>query len=387
MRRLALALAMFVLAACGERASAPQQAGAQATPALPSAVGGGPAPAEAPTAGDDGFAPVVPGRPLSFPAVHGAHPAFRTEWWYVTGWLEDEQGRPLGFQVTFFRSRTGADPANPSRFSPQQILFAHAAVSDPQEGRLIHDQRTARAGFGLAEAKVGDADVVIDDWRLRRDADGTIRTRTGGEAFALDLTLAPTQPVLPQGEAGFSRKGPLPSQASWYYSLPQLKVSGTLTRGRRAQAVTGTAWLDREWSSTLLDPAAVGWDWTGLNLPDGGALMAFQVRDAEGRALWAGGSLRGADGSLVRFASGDVRFTALRRWRSPRTGGDYPVSQEVAVRTPAGERRWRLSPLMDDQELDSRASGGPIYWEGAVSAPDGARGYLELTGYVQALRL
>ena len=32
--------------------------------------------------------PVVrPGISLRFPADHSAHPAFRTEWWYVTGWL------------------------------------------------------------------------------------------------------------------------------------------------------------------------------------------------------------------------------------------------------------------------------------------------------------
>jgi predicted secreted hydrolase len=145
--------------------------------------------------------------------------------------------------------------------------------------------------------------------------------------------------------------------------------------------------MDREWSSTLLDPRAVGWDWTGLNLPDGGALMAFQVRAADGTPLWAGGTLRAADGRTRRFAPGEVRFTAVRRWRSPRTGGVYPVEQEVAVALPGGERRWRLTPLMDDQELDSRASGGPVYWEGAVQAPDGARGYLELTGYVGALKL
>ncbi|MFC3076546.1 lipocalin-like domain-containing protein [Phenylobacterium terrae] len=387
MRRLLLALAVLALAACSDPDEAAEpQAENGSSPALPAAVGG--APADPPQAGGDGgFAPVTPGRPLSFPADHGAHPAFRTEWWYVTGWLQDERGRPLGFQVTFFRSRTGADPANPSLFSPQQVLFAHAAVSDPEVGRLIHDQRIARAGFGLAEAKVGDADLVIDDWRLWRAPDGSFRTTVGGEAFALTLTLAPTQPELLQGEAGFSRKGPQASQASWYYSLPQLKAAGELRRGRQVQKVTGQAWLDREWSSTLLDPRAVGWDWTGLNLPDGGALMAFQVRDAQGGALWAGGSLRTADGRIVRFAPQDVRFAPLRRWRSPRTGGVYPVEQEVAVRTPEGERRWRLSPLMDDQELDSRASGGPIYWEGAVTSQDGARGYLELTGYVGTLRL
>ena len=150
--------------------------------------------------------------------------------------------------------------------------------------------------------------------------------------------------------------------------------------------MTGSAWLDREWSSTLLDPKAVGWDWVGLNLDDGSALMAFQVRDAAGKALWAGGSLRGKDGAVTRFTPDMVRFGAERLWRSPRTGGRYPVERSVTVRLPQGERRWMLKPLFDDQELDSRAAGGPIYWEGAVTT-QGGRGYLELTGYVSPMKL
>ena len=331
--------------------------------------------------------PVVrPGAALRFPADHGAHPQFRTEWWYVTGWLDAGDGRPVGFQVTFFRTRPAVDQANPSAFAARQILFAHAALSDPAVGRLLHDQRDARTGFGLAQASTTDADIVLFDWRLKRGLDGAFRTQVSGKEFALDLLLAPTQPVLAQGEGGYSRKGPDPADASYYYSLPQLRVSGVMRRGRRAAKVTGTAWMDREWSSAMLGPGAVGWDWTGLNLDDGGALMAFQVRGATGQPLWAGGSLRTRGGATVRFAPGEVRFESLRSWRSPRTGAIYPVQRRISVRLPGGVRSWTLRPLFDDQELDSRSAGGPVYWEGAVQA-EGARGYLELTGYVAPLKL
>jgi len=326
-----------------------------------------------------------PGVALRFPADHGAHPEHRTEWWYVTGWLRTPQGEDLGFQVTFFRTRADVDQANPSAFSPRQVLFAHAALSDPKAGRLAHDQRVARAGFGLAEARVGDADIAIDDWRLWRGRDGRFRTRVAGDGFALALAFTPSQPPLLQGQAGFSRKGPQAEQASYYYSLPHLAVSGTLTRRRRAVAVTGEGWMDREWSSSILGGGAVGWDWTGINLDGGGALMAFRVRDAKGAALWAGGALREAGRTMI-LAPGDVAFTPLRRWRSPRTGAVYPVEQALSVRLPQGERRWRIRPLFDDQELDSRAGGGPVYWEGAARV-EGGRGYLELTGYVAPLQM
>ncbi len=134
-------------------------------------------------------------------------------------------------------------------------------------------------------------------------------------------------------------------------------------------------------------PGAAGWDWAGINLADGGALMAFRMRDQGGRALWAGGTLRSADGRVRSFAADEVRFDALRSWRSPRTGAAYPVAMKIA----AGDLVLTLEPLIDDQELDSRASTGTIYWEGAVRAAiagrEAGRGYLELTGYVAPLRL
>lgn len=329
---------------------------------------------------------VVAGHILRFPHDHGAHPEFRTEWWYVTGRLTTAAGKTMGFQVTFFRSRPAIDQDNPSRFAPRQLLFAHAAIADPEHGRLLHDQRVARAGFGLADARSGDADVWIDDWRYSRDHAG-YRTIIAAREFELHLDLKPTQAVMLQGESGFSRKGPSPEQASYYYSEPQLAVSGRLQYAGREEPVQGRAWMDHEWSTAYLDPAAAGWDWTGINLDDGGALMLFRIRAADGRTLWAGGTLREPSGAARTFAANDVLFEPLRHWRSARTGATYPV----AMRVSAAGVAWELEPVMDDQELDSRASTGAVYWEGAVAARRGGRiaglGYLELTGYFKPLRL
>jgi len=331
--------------------------------------------------------PVVqPGRTFAFPADHGAHPAFRTEWWYVTGWLRTKAGKDLGFQVTFFRTRPGIGDANPSRFAPRQILFAHAALSDPATGHLLHGERAARAGFGVAQARIGDTDVRLRDWRIVRRPDGHFATTVSTPDFTLTLNLAPRQGVMLQGSRGYSQKGPKPEQASYYYSLPHLAASGSLTRGGRADPVAGEAWLDREWSSDYLGGAATGWDWTGLNLDDGGALMAFRIRRADGGTVWAGGSLRRKDGTLTRFLPGDVELEPLARWRSPRTSAVYPVGQRLTVRLPEGTRSFALRPLFADQELDARRSGMPVYWEGAVRT-DGGRGYLELTGYADRLKM
>jgi predicted secreted hydrolase len=334
-----------------------------------------------------------PATPLRFPRDFGAHPESRTEWWYVTGALDAGERSAIGFQVTFFRVSTSLGGAEASRFAARQLLFAHAAVSDLAQGKLRHDQRIARAGFGIAEASVDDTAVEIGDWRLDRSAaDGASRYRaraTGDAAgFAFDLALDTTQPVLLQGQAGTSRKGPRREQFSRYYSEPQLAAHGSLSLDGRTYAVAGRAWLDHEWSDAYLDPAASGWDWIGINLDDGGALMAFRIRRPDGSTLWSGGSHRARDGAVRDFADGEVVFTPKRTWTSAATGTRYPVEWQVV--TPVGAHTVRA--LQDDQELDSRASTGTIYWEGLSLLLDGAgrrvgRGYLEMTGYAARLVL
>jgi predicted secreted hydrolase len=332
------------------------------------------------------FATVTPGKSLAFPGDFGAHPDFRTEWWYATGWLETPDKTPLGFQITFFRSATEHDRENPSGFAPKQLIIAHAALSDPAIGKLVHDQRSAREGFGLAYAKEGNTDVKLNDWHLVRE-ENVYRARIVGKEFALDLTLTPSQAPMLQGENGFSRKGPKAEQASYYYSEPHLKVAGTVTRHGKPVAIAGSAWLDHEWSTSVLDPEAVGWDWVGANLDDGSALMAFRIRGKDGSTRWAHAAVRSANGRITQFGDGQVRFVPQRRWRSPRTNASYPVDMRVVT----GDMEWQLTPLQDDQELDSRQSTGSVYWEGAVTLTRGGkhagRGYLEMTGYVKPLKL
>jgi len=330
--------------------------------------------------------PAVKPRELVFPRDHGSHPEYRTEWWYVTGWVRDDSGNDFGVQVTFFRNRPGVAEASASAFAPRQLLFAHAAVADPRHKRLRHDQRARRAGQTLVAATEATTDVRIDDWSLRLDGNA-YRAEIVGRDFAMTFSFRPTQPILLQGDRGFSRKGPDPAQSSFYYTQPHLAVAGTLDIGGIAHPVTGRAWLDHEWSSEVLSADAEGWDWVGLNLDDGGALMAFRIRGRAGATLWAGGTLRDATGTMQTFAPEQIAFTPVRRWRSPRTSVEYPAAFTLRV----GTLSIAIEPLMDDQELDSRASVGTVYWEGAVRALAGGReigrGYLELTGYWRPLKL
>lgn len=332
------------------------------------------------------FAPVLPGRRLVFPADHGAHPDFRTEWWYATGWLKLPDGAPLGFQTTFFRVRTGVGEGNPSAFAPRQLILAHAAIADPRLGRLRHDERSARVGFGRAGFETGRTGVWVGDWRFEQTGD-RYRAEVRAADFAYALDLLPDGPPVLNGRGGFSAKAPDPRHASYYYSRPQLKVSGTVTLDGRLLPVSGHAWLDHEWSSELLPEGAQGWDWVGLNLDDGSALMAFRMRGKDGRALWSAATLRPAEGAAQVLAPDAVAFEALREWRSARTGIRYPVAWRLRV----GQRLLHLEALLDDQELDGARSTGAVYWEGAVRVSEAGRevgrGYLEMTGYGERIRV
>lgn len=359
-----------------------------------------------------------PGDTLRFPRDFGAHPGTRIEWWYVTGMLRASTAPDelYGFQITFFRSRTAVadrQPPSASRLAPRHLLFAHAALTDVKAGRLLHAERLARWSgpdasatastrpttitpttmTPASHASLNDTAVRIGPWHLQRGGAPGASLYQGAwqdddAGFGLALSLQATQPVLLQGEEGYSRKSPRPGHASGYYSQPQLRTTGELQLQGRRIPVEGTAWLDHEWSSALLDPEAVGWDWLGLNLDDGSALTVFRLRRADGSALWAGGSLRRPGQAVRPFAPHEVQMQPGRTWRSAATNAVYPV--EWVIATPAGRQAVRA--LVDAQELDNRSRTGTVYWEGISSLHDEAgrrigTGYLEMTGYAGRLQL
>ncbi len=336
-------------------------------------------------------------RTLRFPRDNGSHNDTRTEWWYLTGHAQDETGQTFGFQLTFFRSRVDVAQNLPGRLAARQLLMAHAAITDVRAGQLHHEQRIARwngeAQAGAAWASSEDLQVVMRDGALHRRPDGRYTARFDSDTLGLDLMVTPQQAILLQGDEGFSRKGPLPENASFYVTHPQLAVQGTLRLTGRRLRVQGTAWLDHEWSEALLHPEAVGWDWIGMNLFDGHCVTAFRLRRADGSALWAGGSFRAAGSAasptdIYRFRPGEVEWVPQRHWTSPRTGARYPV--EWVIRTPADF--YTVRALVDPQEIDGRQSTGTVYWEGLAdlltsNGDTVGRGYLEMTGYARKLSI
>ena len=385
--------------AAGRHAAQPPSMGRRRALAAMAAASSMPALGAASASGDDdGFEAVFP-RTLLFPRDHGAHPGHRIEWWYLTAVLGRRNGvavAPIGLQLTFFRIRTALGSENRSTFAARQLLMAHVAIADPSRGGLLHEERVERDGYGTGFA-TDDMRIAVDRWRFERHpVDGRFLAACDGRLLRIALRATPRQPLLLQGDRGFSQKADTRQGggASYYYSVPQLACEASIdTRGAStgnpvSATWTGTGWLDHEWSSALLPASAAGWDWLGANLDDGSALTAFRLRDRSGATLSTYASLRraDADGSVATLAGDAVRFETLRTWTSPRTRATYPVAQRLHI----ADRMFETVPLMPDQELDSRLDTGVVYWEGASRIREAGRdagvGYLELTGYAPPSR-
>jgi len=378
MRKLCTALAMAaVIAGCGEAAverSPPQQR--TGLRLLGGETG-------------DGFARATEPRAFVFPADHGSHPAYRTEWWYFTGNLATEAGRHFGFELTFFRYGLGASErgtAGASAWRADQAWMAHFAVTDTAGRRFVARERLTRGALDLAGAVDDPLKIWVRDWSATGSGAGdelALQLAARDDAIALDLRLESTMPHVAQGDRGLDTKGAGLGNASHYYSVPRLAAQGRLTVEGETFEVSGLAWLDREWSTSSLDPGTEGWDWFALQLTDGASLMFYRLRtEGGGMSPYSGGTLVTADGTTTRLEARDVTLTPLEEWTSAATHIRYPVAWRLAI--PGAGLSLDVRPYLADQELDLSVR----YWEGAVRAegrgpagPLTGQGYLELAGY------
>ena len=330
-----------------------------------------------------GFARAMAPRPFQFPADHGPHPDFRTEWWYYTGNLQTADRRHIGFQLTFFRvALAPTEQPRASAWATRQLYFAHFAVTDTASSRFHAFSRTGRGALGMAGAEAAPFRVWIDGWSAE-GAGASPRLRASDGDVAIDLELSATKPVVLQGERGLSRKGPEPGNASFYYSFTRMPARGVVRLGAETLTVAGEAWMDREWSTSGLGADVQGWDWFAVQLDDGRELMVYLLRRRDGTVdPFSAGSLVAPDGAVRALGAGDVRVETLAHWSSPRSGVRYPARWRLTV--PSAELRLDIEPRLADQELRVNTR----YWEGAVAVTGMAgawsirgHGYVELVGY------
>jgi predicted secreted hydrolase len=344
-----------------------------------------------PVAGAGEFQPVRPGRVFQFPRDHGAHPEFKTEWWYYTGHLKSTEGETFGYQLTFFRvGLKKPDHQARSAWQADTVYFAHLAVSDPHRGVFTFREKAERGAMGLAGAKEGRLEVWIADWRLTFQGEEH-HLQAQKDGVGLDLTLTPLKPPVFHGEGGYSRKAAAAEVASYYYSITRLATRGKLTLGDRTLQVTGTSWFDREFSSSQLAPNQKGWDWFSLQLSDGVDLMLYVMRLKDGSIDPASsGTLVDREGQARPLTLADFSIKTTGNWKSPHSNATYPSGWQVSL--PQAGYTLSVAPTQADQELRTGGTSPIIYWEGEVTIqgthhqqPLTGQGYVELTGYAGSL--
>jgi predicted secreted hydrolase len=322
----------------------------------------------------DGFAIPAPEPAFSFPEDHGPHPDFRIEWWYLTATLEDAEGNDYGIQWTLFRS--ALEPDTSDDWTAPQLFMGHAGLTTADAH--FSAERLARGGIGQAGVTTAPFRAFIDDWQMRStlsegDALDALALEARGADFAYELELQADGPLIFHGDEGYSVKS-AEGQASYYYSQPFYRVQGTLLLPDGPIAVTGTGWLDREWSSQPLSDTQSGWEWFSLQLPGGARLMAFSLRDDTDDPFTSATYVE-ADGTTQAYGDGAVTLTPV-------------ATHEVAGRAVPVE--WRLEFPERGIDITTRALNPNSwmetsfpYWEGPISftGTHVGRGYLEMTGY------
>jgi len=339
------------------------------------------------------FRKVLPGYEYQFPRDHFSHDDFRIEWWYYTGNLESAEGQRFGYQVTFFRvSLEGTkEIVNPSAWKVDQVYFAHMTVSDIDDRKFHFFERINRKGMNNAGARSDRFLVWNEDWVLT-ERGGAHRLKAIEAGMGVDLKLTPVKPMVFHGEEGISRKGERAGNASHYFSYPRMQTTGKIFIEGKEVQVTGTSWMDREFSSDQLNPKLVGWDWFSLKLDNDTEIMLYQLRQKDGGVdPFSSGTLIAADGVSRHLQKDKFSVEVTGDWTSKKTQTTYPAGW-VITHTDSGTR-LTVQPDLADQELTNLRSISGSYWEGSVSIegtfegqPIKGKGYVELVGYSKPLK-
>lgn len=333
----------------------------------------------------------------SFPRDHGAHPNFKTEWWYFTGNLKEEKsGRPFGYQLTIFRQGVQYSPTQKhSKWAVRDFYFGHFTISDIAAGKFHVAEKMSRGALGEAHAASDNMDVAIGPWSIgAKSMLGTDRysLKAKDGDMAIDFDERSLKPLVLEGVNGLSPKADGAGEASYYYSFSRLATFGNLTIGGKTFDVSGLSWFDHEFSTSSLGKNQVGWDWFCLQLGNNEEIMLYAMRDKSGAMdPNSEGTWVKADGTSERLVPGSFTITKLGAWRSPHSGAMYPAGWRIVV--PGHRADLTVLPTMADQELHLTKMGALDYWEGACStagyvgdAEMKGIGYTELTGYAGALK-
>lgn len=337
----------------------------------------------------ENFSKAIEKRKLVFPDDHGAHPDFRTEWWYFTGNLTSDDNRKYGYQFTIFRTAlTKEKTERNSEWNSNQIYMAHFAVTDISNNKFYYDEKFSREGNNLAGVQINPFKVWLEDWQIVQTENKVffdlpvINLKAKTDKAEINFSLEAIKSIVLQGDEGLSQKGKQLENASYYYSYTRLKTNGKIILDGKEFSVEGSSWMDREWSTSALSEDQKGWDWFALQFDDNTEIMYYQMRKNDGSPdVFSKGVLVDESGKSQLIKKDDVILTVKDNWLSP-TEEKYPSGWRLQI--PEKEIDLNITPAVKNQLMNVAVR----YWEGSVEIKGtrsgsriNGRGYVELTGY------
>lgn len=337
------------------------------------------------------FKQALPGYKYSFPRDHASHDDFKTEWWYFTGHVASDSGRRYGYELTFFRTGMDEEKSLNSNWTLKNLYLAHFAVTDPEGKRFKYSEKLNRTGLSLADARQELPSVRNEDWYMEFIGDQIVLHADSTE-YKITFILTPKKQPVVHGKNGISQKADGAGRASHYYSFTRLETKGLLYEKNKPAAVKGESWMDHEFGSNQLTDKQVGWDWYSIQLSNHTEIMLYMMRNADGTIdSNSSGTVVFPDGSTTHLTCDQFSVKADSVWKSPRTGGRYPMGWRLSI--PKVPVEISIKPVLEDQELVTTRSTGVIYWEGACKAAGKFKDrsvegncYVEMTGYAEKFK-
>lgn len=329
--------------------------------------------------------------PVELPRDLAAHKNAQTEWWYYTGHFETDAGTHFGFELVFFKRRTDLDKFSlvPLRLFGNPIYFAHFALTDHEDKKFRYAHRKSANGLFDQPASASEKHFYLrlGDWSLR-ESHGThvLRATIGDTVF--EATLKPKKSAVLNGAGGNGVSFKDEGEASRYFSYTRMEMEGDIVwNGNNPEHFTGSAWMDREFGTWTPTEKQKGWDWFSVQLDNECELMCYQIRDGnDNPSQFSSGTFVDKTGSSTHLSHEDFSIEPTGFWKSPRTQATYPSGWRLKV--PKFDLDLEVTPVIEDQELDTRGTTMIIYWEGACTVSGKAndketkgRAYVELVGY------
>ena len=191
---------------------------------------------------------------VHLPADQAAHPSTQNEWWYTAGQLT-AGGHRYGYEVQIVRA---------------PVIQSELAITDITAGRYY--TQTTNYTADQATFSTTDLNASVPTASLS----GPLNAMTLHATLptgSLNLTLDATGPALYPSGTGLM---PFLGGSSYYYSLPAVATTGTLTLNGATSTVTGESWIDRQWGNwdwSTLDK----WTWMDLQLSNGARLNLWDI--------------------------------------------------------------------------------------------------------------